>query len=382
MRIVQTNKAYFPKVGGIETTITNLSEGLIKRSNVSVKVLTCNDQRSTEYVKKKLNGVEITYLPTFGFVASLPISVAYMKSLSRLDGDILHVHEPFPWADLSYLFSKKIRSNFRKLVVSWHSDIVRQKWALSFYRPYIHKFLKMADKILVSNNNLIENSDYLPEYKAKCEVIPLGAKLDWVNNSSNRTDRVKKIKNEYSSPLILFVGRLVYYKGIQYLIDAINQVPNVLLVIIGSGPLKKELMNQIQNLNLEKRIHLLPEVDEESLHSFYEACDIFVLPSVEKSETYGIVQIEAMACGKPVICTELKTGTTFINQNGTTGLVVPPRDSKALAEAINRLANNGSLRDELGKNARQRALNELTAEKMVEKTFKVYNDLLKNKKNS
>lgn len=352
MKIVQTNKAYYPKVGGIETTITNLSEGLVKQYNVSVEVLTCNNQRSTEYVKKKLNGVEITYLPTFGFVASLPISISYMNSLSKLSADILHVHEPFPWADLSYLFSKKIKSNFSKLVVSWHSDIVRQKWALSFYRPYIHKFLKLADKILVSNKNLIEFSEYLPEYKSKCEVIPLGAKLDWVNNSSNRKDRVKKIKNDHASPLVIFVGRLVYYKGIQYLIDAISLVPDVSLVIIGSGPLKKELLNQIQNLNLEKRIHILPEVDEETLYSFYEACDIFVLPSVEKSETYGIVQIEAMACAKPVICTELKTGTTFINQHERTGFVVPPRDSNALAEAIQKLTFNNALRIEMGQNAK------------------------------
>jgi len=377
LKVVQTNKAYYPKVGGIETTITNLSEGLVKDFEVSVQVLTCNDQRSSKKVMKNLNGVDIIYLPTFGFVASLPISVAYMNSLSRLNGDILHVHEPFPWADLSYIFSSKIRENFSRLVVSWHSDIVRQKWALSFYRPYIHKFLKMADRILVSNTNLIEYSEYLPEYKSKCKVIPLGAKLDWVNYSSNRSDRVKKIKSEYASPLVLFVGRLVYYKGIQYLIDAINQVPDVSLVIIGSGPLKKELIYQIHNLNLDKRVHLLPEVDEETLHSFYEACDIFVLPSVEKSETYGIVQIEAMASGKPVICTELKTGTTFINQHGTTGLVVPPRDSRALAEAINSLAYNNSLRCDLGEKARQRALGELTAEKMVERTYKVYNDLLK-----
>lgn len=376
MKIIQTNKAYYPKVGGIETTITNLSEGLVKQYNVSVEVLTCSNQRSTEYERKNLNGVEITYLPTFGFIASLPISLSYMHSLSKLSGDILHIHEPFPWADLSYLFSKKIRSNFRKLVVSWHSDIVRQKWALSFYRPYIHKFLKLADKILVSNKNLIEFSEYLPEYKSKCEVIPLGAKLDWVNNSSSRTDQVKKIKNDYSSPLVLFVGRLVYYKGIQYLIDAINQVPNVSLVIIGSGPLKKELLNQIQKLNLEKRIHILPEVDEETLHSFYEACDIFVLPSVEKSETYGIVQIEAMACGKPVVCTELKTGTSFINQHERTGFVVPPRDSNALSETIQKLIFNDTLRTEMGLNAQQRALMEFTSEKMVARTYKVYQELL------
>ncbi len=376
MRIVQTNKAYFPKVGGIETTITNLSEGLVKQYNASVEVLTCNNLRSIEYVKKKLNGVEITYLPTFGFVASLPISIAYMNSLSKLTGDILHVHEPFPWADLSYIFSSKVRKNFSRLVVSWHSDIVRQKWALSFYRPYIHKFLKMADKILVSNKNLIEFSEYLPKYKSKCEVIPLGAKLDWVNNTSNRTDRVKKIKNDYASPLVLFVGRLVYYKGIQFLIEAISKLPDVKLVIIGSGPLEQKLIQQICSLNLKERIKILPEVDEETLHSYYEACDIFVLPSVEKSETYGIVQIEAMACGKPVVCTELKTGTTFINQHERTGFVVPPRDSNALAEAIQKLIFNEELRIELGQNAKQRAQLEFTSEKMVERTYKVYQDLM------
>jgi rhamnosyl/mannosyltransferase len=376
MKIVQTNKAYYPKVGGIETTITNLSEGLVKQYDVSVEVLTCSNQRSTEYEKKSLNGVEIIYLPTFGFVASLPISISYINSLSKLSGDILHVHEPFPWADLSYLFSKKIKSNFSKLVVSWHSDIVRQKWALSFYGPLIHKFLKLADKILVSNKNLIDYSEYLPDYKSKCEVIPLGAKLDWIGQTENRSDNVQKIKSAHSSPMVLFVGRLVYYKGIQYLIEAISKLPDVKLVIIGSGPLQQKLLNQIYNLNLSERIKILPEVDEETLYSYYEACDIFVLPSVEKSETYGIVQIEAMACGKPVVCTELRTGTTFINQHKKTGLVVPPRDSNALAEAIKKLITNDSLRIELGKNAKQRALMEFTAEKMVDRTFTVYKDLL------
>jgi rhamnosyl/mannosyltransferase len=376
MKVVQTNKAYYPKVGGIETTITNLSEGLVNDHLVSVEVLTCNNERSFEYVKKKLNGVNITYLPTFGFVASLPISIAYLAALSRLTGDILHVHEPFPWADLSYLFSSTIRNNFSRLVVSWHSDIVRQKWALSFYRPLIHKFLKKADKILVSNANLIEHSEYLPSYKSKCEVIPLGAKLDWVNESTKRLDRVKKIKNDYGSPLVLFVGRLVYYKGIQYLIDAINVIPDVSLVIIGSGPLEKKLVAQIKSLKLDKRVKIVPEVDEETLHAFYEACDIFVLPSVAKSETYGIVQIEAMACGKPVICTELNTGTSFINKDGVTGYVIPPSDSNSLAKAIGKLVDDKSLRYSFGANAKQRALYELTSEKMVERTFTVYKDLL------
>jgi rhamnosyl/mannosyltransferase len=377
MRIVQTNKAYFPKVGGIETTITNLSEGLVNEFDVNVEVLTCSNQRSYKSVTKKINGVVINYLPTFGFFASLPISPVYFNSLTKLRGDILHVHEPFPWADLSYIFSSKIRKNFSHLVVSWHSDIVRQKWALSFYSPYIHKFLKMADKILVSNANLIKYSEYLPDYRSKCEVIPLGANLDWVQDSDSRVDQVKKIRNDYNSPIVLFVGRLVYYKGIEYLIEAISQISDASLLIIGIGPLEIKLKNQIRTLKLEKRVHILPEVDEETLHSFYEACDIFVLPSVEKSETYGIVQIEAMACGKPVICTELKTGTTYINQHGKTGLVVAPRDSKSLAEEIKKLLTDHELRNKFGCKAKQRALSEFNTKLMVERTFNVYKELLR-----
>lgn len=377
MRVVQTNKAYHPKVGGIETTITNLSEGLVNNHNVSVKVLTCNNQKSLKKITEIKNGVEVTYLPTYGFIASLPISVPYINSLRNLDGDILHVHEPFPWADLSYIISSRIRKNFKHLVVSWHSDIVRQKWALSIYRPLIHKFLAQADRILVSNKNLIDSSEFLPDYKSKCEVIPIGANLSWLNESNNRIDSVSRIKEKYGIPLILFVGRLVYYKGVNYLIDAISKIPAASLVIIGSGPLEKGLNNQIIRLNLQDRIHILPEVDEETLHSYYEACDIFVLPSIEKSETYGIVQIEAMACGKPVICTELNTGTSFVNQHEKTGIVVPPRNSQLLSNAIMKLIENPEYKIELGCHAKKWALSTFTAEIMVEKTYDVYKQLLK-----
>lgn len=376
MKVVQTNKAYYPKVGGIETTITNLSEGLVKNHGVSVKVLTCNDQKSLKKRTETKNGVEVIYLPTYGFIASLPISIPYINSLRNSKGDILHVHEPFPWADISYLISSRIRKNFKHLVVSWHSDIVRQKWALSIYRPLIHKFLSYANRILVSNKNLIESSEFLPDYKSKCEVIPIGANLNWLNQSSTRINSVNRIKEKYGTPLILFVGRLVYYKGVNYLVDAICKIPTASLVIIGSGPLEKELKNQITRLNLQDRIHILPEVDEETLHSFYEACDIFVLPSVEKSETYGIVQIEAMACGKPVICTELNTGTSVVNQHEKTGIVIQPRNAELLTNAILKLIGDIDYRIKLGSNAKQRALSNFSSEIMVERTFDVYKQLL------
>jgi len=373
MKIIQTNKAYYPKVGGIETTITTLSEGLVENYNLDVHALVCNSKYSLKTIDKIIKGVKVKYLPVFGFIASLPISPGYFKSLFQLSGDILHVHEPFPLADLAFQVIPRIRKKFSRIVVSWHSDIIRQKWVLSFYKKYIFEFLNIADKIIVSNPNLIENSDFLPSFRDKCEVVPIGVDLSWVNSSSDL--KINSI-NDGKSSLILFVGRLVYYKGIEYLIEAMKFVPDSSLVIIGTGPLKKQLINRINELKLSKRIKIIPEVDEKTLHEYYKSCDFLVLPSVEKSETYGIVQIEAMACAKPVICTELGTGTTFINQNGVTGIVVPPRDSKSLAEAINKLNSDQKLKSYLGEHARERAMNEFNSHKMIEKIYKTYQTLL------
>lgn len=377
MKIVQTNKAYYPKVGGIETTITTLSEGFANYFSEDVKVLTCSEVNRTKTIDRVINKVNVKYLPTFGFFTSLPISPGYFNEIRKYSGDILHIHEPFPLADISMIMLPRLKENFSRIVVSWHSDIVRQKWVLSFYKKFILKFLGIADKIIVSNPNMIKNSDFLPFFKEKVEVIPIGVNLDWVNSCQESNTVSEEIRKSNKGPMVLSVGRLVYYKGYEYLIDAINLVPNASLVIIGSGPLKNKLIDRINKLNLSSRIKIIPEVDEKTLHSYYKACDIFVLPSVEKSETYGIVQIEAIACGKPVICTEVGTGTTFLNQHEKTGFVVPPRDTKLLAEAIDKLITNHELRMKLGTHGKDRALREFTDKKMVEETYKLYQNLLK-----
>lgn len=378
MKIVQTNKAYYPKIGGIETTITTLSEGLVNKYSANVEVLVCNHKRTQADIKKNINGVNVHYLPTFGFFSSLPISPNYPTSLIKLYGDILHIHEPFPLADLSLEFFKRIKKNFSKIVTTWHCDITRQKWALPFYGKYIHRFLSRVDKIIVSNPFLIENSEFLPEYKNKCEVIPIGINLDWAKFNSKDSYH-SHLQKKTNNPVILFVGRLVVYKGIEYLIRAMQDVKNSSLVIVGSGPLEKTLQNLINELNLSSRITIIPEVDDHTLQNYYKNCDLFVLPSINKTEAYGIVQIEAMACGKPVVCTELGTGTTYLNIHNFTGLVVPPSDSKSLAEAINKILNDNELKTFLGTNGKERALVEFTSEKMVKRTYALYEELLKNK---
>jgi glycosyltransferase involved in cell wall biosynthesis len=376
MKILQTNKAYYPKVGGIETTITTLSEGLVKNFGAELDVLTCNQKINFRKVIKVINGVNINYLPTYQFFASLPISPSYFNEIKKYSGDILHIHEPFPLADISLLSNPTLRKKFSKIIVTWHSDIVRQKWVLTIYKKYLERFLHIVDKIIISNPNLIDNSEYLPNFREKIEIIPIGVDLTWVDSCQKSNTMADEIKFSNDSLMILFVGRLVYYKGIEYLIDAINLVPNINLTIIGSGPLKNKIAKKIKFYNLSSRVTLIPEADEITLRSYFKACDIFILPSVEKSETYGIVQIEAMACGKPIICTDIGTGTTFINQNNLTGLVVKPRNSKELSGAIIKLIDDNQLRKKFGEIGKIRAFQEFTSNKMVERTFLLYQKLL------
>ncbi|HSQ75442.1 MAG TPA: glycosyltransferase, partial [Bacteroidota bacterium] len=186
----------------------------------------------------------------------------------------------------------------------------------------------------------------------------------------------QEIRRRHGTPLVLFVGRLVYYKGLEYLVDAMARIPEGKLVIVGSGPLQDELERQIRSLRCADRITILPHLDSEELYSYYEACDVFVLPSTEKTEAYGLVLVEAMASGKPVVSTEIGTGTTFVNQNGVTGLTVPPRDAAALATAIGTLLHNADLRTRLGRQAEERAMKEFTTEQMVERVYHVYQKLL------
>lgn len=375
MKIVQTNKAYYPKIGGIETAVTTLSEGFVNKYNSEVEVLVCNHKINFNKAEKIINGVKVIYLPTYGFALSLPLSPSYPRELLKLKGDILNIHQPFPLADLTFEICPRLKENFSKIITSWQCDITRQKWTLPIYGKFLHRFLSKVDKIIVNNPHIIENSEFLRHYKSKCEVIPIGVNLEWAKTETDNEER-DKFRTRDNKSVILFVGRLVIYKGIEYLITAMQDVENASLTIIGSGPLEKPLKKLISDLNLDTKVKIIQEVDVDTLHNYYKACDIFVLPSINEAEAYGIVQIEAMACGKPLICTELGTGTSYVNKHNVTGLVVPPRDSKELAQAINKLIEDDALRKRFGDNGRARAFNEFTSDKMIQKTYELYQRLL------
>jgi len=350
-----------------------------RESALTVEVLCCQPKGKGE--REIINGVKVHRASSFGIFWGMPISFDFFRLFKKLTYprksasypresvskvDIIDFHHPFPLGDLAiFLFRPKA-----KLIVHYHSDIVRQRILEFFFKFFILHTLKKAEKIIVSNPNLIKSSPYLQKFKEKCEVIPFGINLKKFENFDEK--EVERLKKKYGD-FVLFVGRLNYYKGVHYLIEAMKDA-KANLVIIGEGPEKSNFISQISKLKLENKIFLLPFQPEEELVNYYHACDVFVLPSIFKSEAFGLVLIEAMVCGKPVISTELGTGTSFVNQDGITGFVVPPRDSKALAETINKILSDKELAQKFGKNAENIVIENFSLQKMIEKTKSIYKE--------
>ncbi len=378
MKILQVNKLYSPWVGGVEKVVQQIAEGLNKRNDFEIEVLCCDHNKKGK--EEEINGVKVHRAPSFGVFWGMPISFSFFSLFKKLSQkvDLIDFHHPFPLGDLAiFLFRPKA-----KIILHYHSDIVRQK-ALSFLiKPFILNTLKKAEKIIVSNPNLIESSSCLRKFKQKCQVIPFGVDLKKFQGNQRAFEEAKKIKEKYDDrPIILSVGRLTYYKGFPYLIEAIHNLKhsNILknvgikfpkCLIIGEGKLKERLLKLIKKLSLQNEVFILPP--QKDLLPYYLACDLFVLPSIFKSEAFGIVLIEVMACRKPVISTELGTGTSWVNINEKTGFVVPPKDPKSLAKAIYKILENKKLAQELGQNARKRVEEKFSLEKMLGKTAVLY----------
>jgi len=367
MKVLQVVKLYYPWIGGVEKVVQQIAERLNGKDNFEIEVLCCSHEKRGK--EEKINGVKIHRASSFGIFWGMPFSFDFFRLFKKLSKkvDIIDFHHPFPLVDLAFfLFRPKA-----KLIVHYHSDIVRQKALEFLFRAFIFNTLKKAEKIIVSNPNLIKSSPYLQKFKEKCQVIPFGVDLEKFKKFD--LEKVQKIKEKYGN-FVLFVGRLNYYKGLHYLIEAMKDV-KANLVIIGEGPEKSNLIFRILKLKLENKIFLLPFQPEEELVNYYRACDVFVLPSIFKSEAFGLVLTEAMACGKPVISTELGTGTSFVNRDGVTGFVVPPRDSKALAEAINKILLDKELAQKFGKNAENLVIENFSLQKMIEKTKGIYKEV-------
>jgi rhamnosyl/mannosyltransferase len=366
LKILHIYKNYYPVIGGIENYVKMLAEHQVTSGcDVTVLATSLGMKTSIEYI----NGVRAVKAACLTTVSRTPLSLAFLKWIRHLDADITHLHFPYPWGELSHLFLGRAR----RTVITYHSDIIKQKFLLRLYKPFLERVLINSDRIIATSPRYIETSPFLRNFREKCSVIPLGIDIERFNNPD--MSLAYEIKKRYDgSEILLFVGRLRYFKGLKYLVEAMEHI-DARLLIIGTGPEEAALKSMVSDRNIGGKIVFLGDVSDRDLPSYYAASDIFVLPSSHRSEAFGTVLIEAMASGKPVISTELGTGTSFININGETGFVVSPKSPESLSLAVRNLLKDPGLRLEMGRHARERA-KAFSKDVTSESVLKLYKEVL------
>ncbi len=368
MRILHIYKDYYPPTcGGIEIAINRIIESTRDECD-EISVLICNRKPGTEFAE--VEGTPVYKAGEWGRFLSTPVSPAFPFLLRKLKAEILHYHIPNPTAVISHLMMRPSG----KVVVHYHSDIVRQKNWMPIYQPFRRRFLAQADRIITTSPNYLDSSEDLQPFRDKTRVIPFGIPLHRFTRSPELNASAQTIKKRYGERLVLFVGILRYYKGIEYLIRAMKHV-DAKLLIVGTGPLLPDLIEQAEQSGFKDKIVFVGQV--ESVIPYYFASSVFCLPSIYRSEAFGLVLTEAAACGLPLISTDIGTGTSYINLHEKTGLVVPPCDEHSLAYAINFILNDPFKQEQYGSAARKRAEELFSVEKMGRDILNLYNEILK-----
>lgn len=372
LKVLQLGKLYYPHTGGVERTMQQIAEGISKSAESYVLAAQSKGRRRIENV----NGVSVYYAGSLGTIASMPISFDLILHLCRhaSEFDVIHLHMPFPLGDIACLLS-----GFKgKLVVYWHSDIVRQKKLLILYKPFMERLLKRADVILIATEGNLAGSEYLKPYVEKCRFIPFSMTRK-IEKSSDDYWKTKKTENditEKSNLKLLFIGRLVYYKGCEVLMEAMKLLKGkpIELTMVGTGILEEKILDLMSKEHIENQINLKGWITDDEMIEELKHCDVFVFPSVANSEAFGLVQLEAMSFGKPVINTSLPTGVPYVSLNRETGLTVPPSNAPALADAIEWFLEHPKECEEMGQAARKRAKGEFNERLMIKRILEVYEE--------
>jgi rhamnosyl/mannosyltransferase len=356
MRVLHFFKTYWPDTfGGVERTIHAIVKG-VARHDIQSDVLSLS--KTSEKSAVEFDG-HMAHKARLDFeFASTGFSREVFGRFRELGGkaDIIHYHFPWPMMDIVHLAAPLGKPT----VVTYHSDIVKQKFLLKLYEPVMHRFLASVDAIVATSPNYLATSEVLQRYKDKTTVIPLG--LDEADYPRAGEQDKARWRARFASPFFLFVGVLRYYKGVHILLEAARQT-NSDIVIVGQGPMEASLKRYAQQHGLRNVVFLgaLPDMDKAAL---LELCTGVVFPSNLRSEAFGLSLVEAAMFGKPMISCEIGTGTSFVNLHGKTGYVVQPDDPSALAEAMERLVADGEAAASLGTAARLRYDECFTAERM------------------
>lgn len=363
--------SWLESLGGIETSVKNISENIATNKNFNIKVIFLSSDKE---IKKTIKNVHYeSYKKNFS-IASCPFSINFLLSFKKnIDwADIVHFHFPWPFADFLYLFflpSKKCT------VVTYHSDIVRQKFFLFFYKPLMNFFLKNVDIIVATSPQYKKSSVPLSNFNKKIKIIPLGLNLNDYREPSK--DLLSYWKDKINCDYFIFIGVLRYYKGINVLLDAAKN-QNFKIVIVGTGPLENSVKDRIVQEKL-KNVILLPAIGEFDKHALIKNSIGLVLPSVYRSEAFGMTLLEGAIFSKPLISTEMKSGMSYIIKNKISGFLLPPGDFKSLRRSLLFLYKHKKKACLMGIQSRKRFNQFFKIETVGLQYIKIYNNLIQRK---
>ena len=355
MKILHISKFYPPEPGGIESFVCDLAEAQVRQGH-EVYVLAHQSEFNKPTCREQINGVKVRRIRTFGQAAYAPLTPEFplhlRSSIRTFRPDLIHAHLPNISA-FWMLFARKPCP----LLLHWHADVVaspidRKMGVLyNFYKPWELLLVKKADKVIATSGSYLNASRPLSGFLRKTRVIPLGINPGRLADSHAGSRPAASDKGFN----VLSVGRFAYYKGFEYLVQAAEKLPDVQFVIVGDGPRYSEIKKLVCQKGLQDRVQLPGQVKAEQLRKLFLDCDLFCLPSLERTEAFGVVLLEAMSLGKPLVTTKIPgSGMSEVNVHGTTGLQVPPADADALASAIDDMRKDLSACRQMGEAARRR----------------------------
>lgn len=366
MKALQIYKTYYPDtVGGVEQVIKTIHLET-QKLGVSQSLIT---------VSNHLEDGLIDNMPIIRFkknleIASCPFSFNFFKNFKKIANqyDILHFHYPWPFAD----FTDLLTFTNKPSLVTFHADALKHPTLKALYAPVQNRFLKKVNRIVATSEPLMQKSPVLQSFQNKCTVIPIG--IDPLNYETPALAKLSEWENKIGKDFALFVGVLRHYKGLPTLLEA-SKYTKTPIVIAGGGPLETELKAQIENQNLTN-VHLLGHIRNEDKMALYALCRMVVLPSCSPAEAFGVTLLEGLMHKKPLISTELGTGTSYVNQHNHTGFVLPPNNAIALSNAINELSDT-TLAKNMGEAGYEWFLANFQSAIMGQRYYEVYQSLLK-----
>lgn len=376
MKILHFYRTFYPdSFGGVEQVIRQMMEGSA-RIGIDAELLTLTRNKNPLEFELEFEGHKVHRAPLNIEIASTGFSWSALSRFKDLaqEADVIHYHFPWPFMDMAHFISGIHQK--KPSVVTYHSDIVRQKNLFKLYQPLMQRFLHSVDKIVATSPNYLATSPVLAQFQHKTDIITYGLNQDVY--AAPEVARVEKWRAQFPAPFFLFVGMLRYYKGLHVLLEAAQET-NYPILIMGNGPVEQDLKQQAQQYGLNN-VHFLGALQEEDKIALLSLCYGVVFPSHLRSEAFGITLLEAAMYGKPMISCEIGTGTSFVNIDQQTGLVVPPSDAAAFKQAMHYLMAHPEQAAVMGNNARKRFEEMFTAEKMANSYKHLYQDVIDQKK--